>query len=95
MAIDHQVMGTGASEIAACEKVAGMEFRKECAKCNPFVCDGRGADPFAGVVTADEVVAQGSVEPEFTISSTSSVYCFPEYSNRKRYENVWGSYIVE
>lgn len=29
------------------------------------------------------------------LTPQSSIYCFPEYEDRTRFENVWGNYIVE
>jgi hypothetical protein len=34
-------------------------------------------------------------DPPFTLTPESSLYCFPEYAQRTRYENMWGKYTVE
>jgi hypothetical protein len=64
----------------ACRQVASVEFPSVCGPgCNPDRCDGR----------IPSVVTTPPLTPE------SSLYCFPEYEQRTRYENMWGKYTVE
>ena len=48
----------------------------------PFIC-GPSCDP----TRCDG--KNPALEPE------TPIYCFPEYANRQRFENMWGDYTVE
>jgi hypothetical protein len=75
------------TEIDACRIVANVEFPTVCGPgCNPDRCDGR-ITPFTTAPTLAPHTPP--LTPE------SSLSCFPEYSQRTRYENVWGKYTVE
>jgi hypothetical protein len=86
------------TEADACRLVAG-EFPTICGPaCNPDNCDGRdpssSGDPADATQSAVAVSEQEPIPP-FTLTPESSIYCFPEYAQRTRYEDVWGKYTVE
>jgi len=78
----------GMSELDACRVVSGDQFPNECgAACHPDQCAGRIIPPF----TPEPTLAPHTppLQPE------TPLYCFRDYANRVRWEDVWGSYTVE
>lgn len=75
------------SEIDACRRVAAVEYPTLCGPaCNPDRCDGK-IPPFT---------AQPTLAPHTPpLTRESPLYCFPEHTQRTRYENVWKKYSVE
>jgi hypothetical protein len=67
------------TEEDACRLVAGKEFPKIC---------GSGCNP-------DSCDGRTPPVAPDTFTPESSLYCFPEYAQRTRFENVWGKYTVE
>jgi hypothetical protein len=91
---DVDTYDTYATEEQACRLVAGEEFPGICGSaCDPDSCDGRsppsnGSEPTS---TPNNSVS----EPTPPLTPKSSLYCFPEYAQRTRFQNVWGKYTVE
>jgi len=82
--------GTGLSHPQACKAIGGIsgEFPNECGGCDPDRCSGysdTGGETGGGT--------GGGGKPP--LLPETPIYCFPDYSQRKSWSNVWGEYRVE
>mmetsp|Transcript_4561 Transcript_4561/g.6482 ORF Transcript_4561/g.6482 Transcript_4561/m.6482 type:complete len:563 (+) Transcript_4561:36-1724(+) len=74
------------TEQDACARVAGVEYPTICGPaCDPNRCDQTYAPITPAPVSA----------PSPGLTPSSSMYCFPEYADRIRFNNLWGKYTVE
>ena len=77
--------GQGLSELDACRFIAGVDgqFPDICQACDPDRC-------------VEEVSPEPTLAPHTPpLSPEISLYCFPEYNQRVRWNDVWGEYTVE
>ncbi|CAB9518423.1 Glycosyl hydrolases family 16 [Seminavis robusta] len=89
--------GRGQTSAEACRTVAGDEFSDICGACNPDTCEqsaqGHELPEDAG---SQSLEFQEPTELEdIPLTPDYSLYCFPPYNDRVRYENVWGKYTLE
>jgi hypothetical protein len=75
------------TEEEACLVVAGDNLPTICGPaCNPRRCDGR---------FPEETPAPSITPNNIEMLPETDIDCFPEFSSRQRYENVWNNFTVE
>lgn len=90
------LVGRGQISTEACRTVGAQEYADVCGPCNPDTCQH-----VAAATTVSEVppeLYQPPAQPELDdipLTPEFPLYCFPAYSERIRYDNVWGKYTVE
>jgi hypothetical protein len=90
------LVGRGQTSAEACHTVGALEYADVCGACNPDVCQHVVAGTTVSEVPPE--LYQPSPQPELDdipLTPEFPLYCFPAYTERVRYENVWGKYTVE
>jgi hypothetical protein len=89
--------GRGQTSTEACRTVAAHEYADVCGPCSPDTCQHVEATTTTVSEVSSEVY-QPSPQPaleDIPLTPEFPLYCFPPYSERIRYGNVWGKYTVE
>jgi len=86
------------TEQDACHQIAQVEFPLDCRVCDPGACN---APPAAAAPQPQYVLESSQIEswPEPQSAGLDArqiqLYCFPPYTTRNQYDNVWGAYTLQ
>eukprot|EP00565_Helicotheca_tamesis_P008526 CAMPEP_0185725130 /NCGR_PEP_ID=MMETSP1171-20130828/1449_1 /TAXON_ID=374046 /ORGANISM="Helicotheca tamensis, Strain CCMP826" /LENGTH=572 /DNA_ID=CAMNT_0028393167 /DNA_START=91 /DNA_END=1809 /DNA_ORIENTATION=- len=85
--------GGSLSHSEACAFVSD-EFPSICGPaCHPSSCDRNDCLLYEEPFEPDPITIPPATPNSLAL--TDSLYCFPEYAQRSRYESAWGSYVIE